>query len=369
MSHAQLLFVAITISMLHMPASANAQLGPNSGAAPAPLPGSMPASAPAAEGPGWYYMMGTDAVGPVSRAAIQGLYKARKLSADSLIWSKGMSRYTYLAGVDEFTLLVTYSWISVAGKGGPLSYGKIREALRADAIPGDAKFWRHGLSTWYPLAAVPELSDLASRSPSARPLPVPSGEEAPGGREKVRFFFDPSFFSVAISVDEDDDVEQYVGIGRAPLAYLGAQYLSAGGFMAGGAFGVAHETNESGSKLRKNTLIFLMGKAGWQIPLSESRRHRLSIGLEAGLVARLYGTEEIDNSVATFGWGIEALYHLFPVKHVSLDLGFRLNHLIDNENTTTSTSSSQYSWSRTTSTISIEHSVIFSVITGVSFWI
>jgi len=229
---------------------------------------------------------------------------------------------------------------------------------------------------------------------SAPPDPVdeeePSQDEAAPAEEpdpdafepsKVRVFLNPSFYSGVFKVGEEADKLHWVGV--APLATLGAQYINNIGLTFGGAFGVAHRETE-GESSKAETAIFLIGRFGYNRAMGKRLNHRISVGMEAGLYASLYSRTEkassyssskssINTSVETFIWGGEFLYHYLPFRHVSLDLGFRINHVLPNESTTTTTtswSSSYSSGSSTkTTTLSVDQKVIFSLITGISIWI
>lgn len=332
---------------------------------------------------GWHYSEGGDNVGPVAAREIRRLYKAKTLSAASKVWTKGMARMVHLVALPEFSNLVAYFYSKQGKKQGPVSYHRMRQLVQLRVIPAHALIWRRGLPSWRAAAGIEELQDLvqASTTPTPRRA-APAGatqaqqEQPDKGHESVRLFLNPSFFSAVIEIGDDDDEAQYVGIGQAPLGYLGAQYVASNWMMVGGSFGVAHLASESSSGAKtRNSAIFLLGKFGWCIPLGVTDRHRISLGVEAGLFARLYGKKgssssstSSDASVTTFAWGIEALYHLLPFKNVSVDLGLRMNHLVANDSTSSSSSSTSNSYTSSTTTIRVDEAVIISVVTGVSLW-
>lgn len=55
----------------------------------------------------WYYVDGTERVGPVSLEELKGLYQATKINQDSYVWSKGFDNWKFLRDVEELKSLAT----------------------------------------------------------------------------------------------------------------------------------------------------------------------------------------------------------------------------------------------------------------------
>jgi len=53
----------------------------------------------------WYYVDGSERVGPVAKSEIEGLFEVGKLNTESYIWTKGYDNWKKISEVDEFSNL------------------------------------------------------------------------------------------------------------------------------------------------------------------------------------------------------------------------------------------------------------------------
>ncbi|TNF03664.1 MAG: DUF4339 domain-containing protein [Deltaproteobacteria bacterium] len=53
----------------------------------------------------WYYVDGSERVGPVAKSEIEGLFEVGKLNSESYVWTKGYDNWKKIAEVDEFSSL------------------------------------------------------------------------------------------------------------------------------------------------------------------------------------------------------------------------------------------------------------------------
>lgn len=54
----------------------------------------------------WYYVDGSERVGPVAKSEIENLFEVGKLNSDSFIWTKGYENWKKLEEVDDFSNLL-----------------------------------------------------------------------------------------------------------------------------------------------------------------------------------------------------------------------------------------------------------------------
>lgn len=54
----------------------------------------------------WYYVQGSERVGPVKRSELDSLFKSGKLTAQSFVWKKGFDNWKTLESVDELSDLL-----------------------------------------------------------------------------------------------------------------------------------------------------------------------------------------------------------------------------------------------------------------------
>ncbi len=144
------------------------------------LDGSSSAAAPAAEEHSWYYAVGADRKGPVTRAALADLVGGGAVTEQTYVWRQGMANWSRLAEVEELSGLLA----APGTDGGPEEDEEVNEGDTA-YMSKDAILAAHaGAAASEPAASEPAASEPAASESSAGGLFAEAGENTAA--------FDPS---------------------------------------------------------------------------------------------------------------------------------------------------------------------------------
>ena len=151
--------------------------------------GATPEAAPPSVEPGWYYAVGADRRGPVTRAELEAARDGGELTGTSYVWRKGMAGWQHAAEVEELAGL-----LSAAAEATPAEEAEEpgdAGATHPDAGPlgaaAEAAQWAGATHDQAPEAeqSGSEGSDVADgdRAPAPPGAGEPDAEEALAGRE------------------------------------------------------------------------------------------------------------------------------------------------------------------------------------------
>ena len=103
----------------------------------------------------WYYVTGSEKVGPLSQEQFDELVNDGTISLETLVWHKGLSDWLSLDQAGPVVEAKNKWYYSVDDeKIGPLAQQQFDLAVADGVISGETLVWRKGLADWQPFSEV-----------------------------------------------------------------------------------------------------------------------------------------------------------------------------------------------------------------------
>lgn len=111
----------------------------------------------------WYYASGSEKIGPMSQKQFDELVNDGTIGRETLVWRKGMSDWQSLDQAGP-VVEARNKWYYAAGneKLGPLAQQQFDRAVADGVISADTLVWRKGMSDWQPLSEI-QAGKVASK--------------------------------------------------------------------------------------------------------------------------------------------------------------------------------------------------------------
>ncbi|MFO7606203.1 MAG: GYF domain-containing protein [Desulfurivibrionaceae bacterium] len=106
----------------------------------------------------WYYAEGDRKKGPIKQQEFERLLAAGDIVPETLVWRKGMNDWQPLA---EVRLSAARTWYYAEGnsKAGPVSQDQFNRLVAGRTISADTLVWSKGMTGWQPLSEINMSSD------------------------------------------------------------------------------------------------------------------------------------------------------------------------------------------------------------------
>lgn len=130
----------------------------------------------------WYYAQNNQQKGPVSEDELRQLLESGALSMESLVWYKGLPRWTAAKELPNFKKAsVEWYYVLNGAQQGPVSEDELKASLQSGRLPASSDVWCEQMDDWISANQLPLFAALIPKAPPVVSSPPPPPRPASAG--------------------------------------------------------------------------------------------------------------------------------------------------------------------------------------------